>query len=187
MTRIDAQNAEVLVFTEKEGLLSPVAHDLKIRITVFALHVDEAAGRVTATLDASSLRVVCAMKGASEEPRALSDKDRREIENNIRKDVLDAAAHPEIRISAALPGGEGSVPVRVTLRGRERELVANVRVQGDRVSVEARVHQPDFGIRPYSAMFGALKVKADVRVVASWPAALWFPVSEGSRSRGLPV
>ena len=34
-----------------------------------------------------------------------------------------------------------------------------------------RLHQPDFGITPYRAMLGALKVKADVRVTiaARWP------------------
>ena len=33
-------------------------------------------------------------------------------------------------------------------------------------------HQPDFGITPYSAMLGALKIKPDVgfRIVAPWPA-----------------
>jgi hypothetical protein len=33
------------------------------------------------------------------------------------------------------------------------------------------LHQPDFGIRPYRAMLGALKVKAGVVVRASIPAA----------------
>jgi hypothetical protein len=35
---------------------------------------------------------------------------------------------------------------------------------------EVRVHQPDFGIKPYSAALGALKVQADVTVKVSAPA-----------------
>lgn len=172
MTHIDAQNAELLVFTEKEGLLSPVAHDLKIRVTAFALEVDSAAGRLTGRVDASSLRVVSAMKGGAEDSRALSDKDKRDIESNIRKDVLDCARHPEIRVEASGAPSGGRANIRVTVCGRARDVSLTLRREGERMIAEGVLHQPDFGIKPYSAMFGTLKVKADVRVVASWPASL---------------
>jgi len=35
--RVDASSAECLVLTEEEGLLSAVAHDLKMRVTQFEL------------------------------------------------------------------------------------------------------------------------------------------------------
>jgi len=34
---------------------------------------------------------------------------------------------------------------------------------------EVPIHQPDFGIKPYSAMLGALKVKPDLVVRCSVP------------------
>jgi polyisoprenoid-binding protein YceI len=172
MTHIDAQNAELLVFTEKEGLLSPIAHDLKLRVTAFSLDVDGAAGRLTGRVDASSLRVVCAMKAGAEDPRALSDKDKRDIEGNIRKDVLDAGRHPEISLEASSAPSGGRANIRLTVRGRSRDVSLAVRREGERMIAEGVLHQPDFGIKPYSAMLGTLKVKADVRVVASWPASL---------------
>jgi len=38
---LDASTAECLVFTEKEGLLSGVAHDLKLRVERFRLRIDD--------------------------------------------------------------------------------------------------------------------------------------------------
>jgi hypothetical protein len=34
---------------------------------------------------------------------------------------------------------------------------------------EVKIHQPDFGIKPYTAALGALKVKPDVLVRVSVP------------------
>ncbi len=50
-------NARITVFTFKQGLLSRVAHDLKIAVD--DVELDE---QLNATIDPRSLRVVCAMK-----------------------------------------------------------------------------------------------------------------------------
>jgi hypothetical protein len=49
--------------------------------------------------------------------------------------------------------------------------VLAVRREGERLATSVRLHQPDFGIAPYRAMLGALRVKADVVVRASVPAS----------------
>src|SRR5688572_22210663 len=64
----NASNAECLVFTYKDGLLSAVAHDLKIRVTDFSLTVDEAQDEVSGTFNAGSLRVVNAMSSGTDTP-----------------------------------------------------------------------------------------------------------------------
>jgi polyisoprenoid-binding protein YceI len=172
--RADARSGECLVYTEKEGLLSPVAHDLKIRVTAWSAELDVETRRIVARFDAASLRVDCAMRGGAEDPRALGDKDRREIEKNIRDDVLRCARHPEIVFEAEdapVPGDLGDTPLelrgRLTLCGHTRDLVLRVSRSGDRIVAEARLHQPDFGIKPYSALFGTLKIKPDVRLVVT--------------------
>jgi polyisoprenoid-binding protein YceI len=58
----------------------------------------------------------------------------------------------------------------LTLTGVSRPVTVEVRRDGERLVAEVLVHQPAFGIRPYSAMLGALKVKADVLVRVSVPA-----------------
>ena len=176
MTRnLDASTAECLVFTEKEGLLSGVAHDLKLRVERFRLRVND--DSVDAEFDAASLRVACARSGSSDLPGALSAKDRAEIETNIVAKVLQARTYPSIRFrSTSVTAVEGGFRVEGTLaiRGRERPLVALVRKEGDRAVAECAIHQPDFGIQPYSAMFGGLKIKpgVTVRINAPLPTAV---------------
>jgi hypothetical protein len=51
-----------------------------------------------------------------------------------------------------------------------RPLSATARREGERLVCAVRLSQPDFGIRPYKAFLGALKVQAEVRVELSLPA-----------------
>jgi len=171
--RLDASSAECLVFTYKEGLLSAVAHDLKIRVTKFVIDVDAATRAISASFDAASLRVVCAMRDGKESPGNLTVANKREIEGNIVRDVLDARRYPEIRfVSSAVEEKAGAYLVkgRLALHGHERQLRVQVRKAADHYIAEARIHQPDFGIRPYTALFGTLKVQADVAVRVVVPA-----------------
>jgi len=172
-TRFDASTAECLVFTKRAGLLASVGHDLKLRVERFevAIQPDGIRGR----FDPSSLRVVCASVGGQDAPGALSERDRREIEATIVREVLDARRHPSIEFRADLPALAGPAETHLegvlAIRGRERSQTVSVRREAERAVVEGSIHQPDFGIRPYTAMFGALRVRADVgmRLTAPWP------------------
>jgi YceI-like domain len=171
-THFDPSNSACWVFTEKAGLLSAAAHDLKLRVERFEIEVEK--GAVQARFDASSLRVVCAMSSGREDPGALSERDRRDIEGTIVRTVLDAPGHPFISFqsSAVVADGAGYRAEGVlSIRGRARNFGVAARHEGDRAVVEARIHQPEFGIKPYTAMLGALKIKPDVRVrlVLPWP------------------
>lgn len=173
--RFTQDSADVLVFTFKEGLLSAVAHDLKIRVTRFTIDVDPATNAITATFDPASLEVVSAMKNGQEAPGALGDSDRRKIEENIRSDVLHVKKHPEVRFSSTSVEEDGSgyrVRGQLTLHGRTREIAFTSRSDGEGQVAEVKIHQPDFGIEPYSAMLGTLKIKPDVLVRAALPGAL---------------
>jgi polyisoprenoid-binding protein YceI len=168
----DASSAECLVLTYKEGLLSAVAHDLQIRVTRFDLDVEASPPSVRARLDATSLRVDGARHGGALDVDTLSDADRQKIEHNIVADVLEAARSADIVFTstAVTPEGEGyRVSGDLTLHGRTRPLSFVARPEGDRLVAEVRIHQPDFGIKPYQAMLGTLKVKPDVTVQASVP------------------
>ncbi len=165
--RVDAEAADCRVFTYRDGLLSMVAHDLELRVTRLALDVDETARTVVATFDATSLRVLQALRDGRALPDALGANDRAQIERSIVGEVLQAARFPEIRFaSTAVADAPGGLQVTGTLSlcGREQSFVVPVRLDGDVAVAEVTVHQPDFGIRPYSAMLGALRVKPDVTV-----------------------
>jgi polyisoprenoid-binding protein YceI len=173
--RFDASTAECLVFTKAEGVLSALAHDLKLRVGSFTLVVDETTGTVAAELDAASLRVVCAMRGDEDAPAALGARDLRSIEATIARDVLEVARHPAIRFRSSAPpeSAPGESGLRIAgaldLHGTVREVVVQVSRQGGCYVGETTLHKPDFGIRPYSAMLGTLRVAPDVRVRIAIP------------------
>jgi polyisoprenoid-binding protein YceI len=168
---LDAGNAQCLVFTEKEGLLSAAAHDLKLRVERF--HIRVGAGTVEGELDPASLRVVCARRAGVDVPGLLSPRDRAEIEANIAAKVLGTRTYPSIRFrstSATVVGADVRIDLLPALHGRERSVVAHARKEGERAVAECTISQPDFGIQPFSAMLGALKVKARVTVQVVAPA-----------------
>ncbi len=170
--RFDATTADCLVLTYKEGLLSAIAHDLQLRVTAFTIDVDPLAWRLQARFDATSLRVVGVMRNGEVALDELAESDRHTIEATIARDVLQAETHPEIRfvsLAAQASGDAIALTGTLTLCGHEREIVVPARRDARGWSAEVRLHQPDFGIRPYRAMLGTLRVQADVTVRVSIP------------------
>jgi hypothetical protein len=149
--------AEVFVYTFKEGLLSAVAHDLKLRVERCELDVEET--RVKASFDAGSLRVVTTRKDGADHPGLLPTMMYGEIEKNIRNDVLRSARFPWVTFEST-EVGPAEVRGRLTLCGTTREI--RCARTGDKV--EHRLDVRDYGIKPYSAMLGTLKVKPEVLV-----------------------
>ena len=167
MPVVTEREGEVRVFTFKEGVLSAVAHDLEIAVERFRLEWDDARTSVTATFDANSLRVLHAIiRGAPSS--ALSDRDKRKIEDNIRVDVLQAKRFPEIRFQSTRVDGN-RVEGTLTLHGVSRPIATELREEGSRLMADVLLHQPDFGITPYTAMLGTLRVQAGVRVRVAVP------------------
>jgi polyisoprenoid-binding protein YceI len=160
VARYDASSAEILVFTFKDGLLSAVAHDLKLRAGSFTLEVDGETAKLV--LEASSIAVVTPMKDGQENPGSVPKALYGEIEKNMKTDVLDVKRYPRIGfVSTRI--SEREIVGQLTLHGQTREVKGTR--SGD--SAEFRLLQRDFGIKPFSAMLGSLKVKDEVRVMVS--------------------
>lgn len=167
MARYDAYNSECLVFSFKDGLLASLAHDLKMRVERFSIEVDDATNQIKATFDPSSIQVVCAQVEGRDDPSTLSQGDKKKIHDNVVKDVLRVRKHPEIRFDSTnvVARGEGfAIEGTLQIHGKSRGIQTSVRADGDRWVTEVQLHQPDFGIKPYSAALGMLKVKPDVLV-----------------------
>lgn len=165
MADFDANSAECAVFTYKEGLLSAVAHDLRIKVTRFSLSI--AAGKVEARFDARSLVVDSVIKDGRDAPGVLGARDLDKIAKTIREEVLHADRHPEIVFRASdvkVSGERATITGELALVGRSRQVTVQAARDGARWVAEVVLHQPDFGIKPYSAMLGALKIKPDVKV-----------------------
>ncbi len=172
--RFDAATAECLVFTRAEGLLSAFAHDLKIRVETFTLVVDDVTGAISAELDAASLRVVGALRGDEEAPGLLAAGDLQTIAATMR-DVLDVQRYPTIRFRSSAPpepaAGDAGLRIagKLDLHGTVGDVAIHASRQGRWYVATTTLHKPAFGIRPYSAMLGALRVAADVGVRVAIP------------------
>lgn len=162
MQRLDPQNTSCRVFTYKEGLLSAIAHDLELSVTDFTIELDEGSDGVTldARFSPSSLRVVRAVTGS------ISERDKATIEKNIQEEVLHTRRHSEIRFRYQGPKAD-TVTGQLSLHGQERPQRVSIRSEANQRIAEATIHQPDFGIKPYTAMMGTLRIRADVRVVVT--------------------
>lgn len=163
------KGARCHVFTEKDGLLSKIAHDLRIRVDRFDIDVQHEGDdrSVTATFDTSSLVVETALSRGVDNPTGLSAADRDKIEQTIRKDVLDSRKHPKIRFRSTRIESSSvgwKVEGDLELHGRTRPIRFDVSDEGDVWGASVTLHQPDFGIKPYRAALGALKIKPDVRI-----------------------
>lgn len=161
MSAFSPRNATAEVLTFKEGLLSPIAHDLRIRVQRFEVTVE--GGEVRGDFDLGSLVVICARKDGVDEPGTLSDDDKRKIRDTMQTEVLHVQRYPETHFEADLNDvRDGVVTGELELHGEERAVRARVAEESGGVRVSVDVHQPDFGIKPYSAMFGTLRVREDV-------------------------
>jgi polyisoprenoid-binding protein YceI len=171
MPKYDQSQAECLVFTFKEGLLSKIAHDLELQVTRFSVELTPSS--VRAEFDLSSLRVLTAMKDGSENPDALSDADKEKIADQIRKEVLESTQHPTAvftsRSVTRRADGGYSLAGDLALHGVTQAISAETKAEGNRQVASVQLHQPTYGITPFKAMMGTLKVKADVIVRLSVP------------------
>jgi len=170
MPKFDQHTAECRVFTFKEGALSALAHDLELQVGRFTIEIsDERA--IDATFAAGSMTVLHAIKDGH--PHPMSDGDKRKIERTIVDDVVDAQRYPEIRFRAkTTPAGDGFVLAgELSLHGKTRSVAITTQLASGKQIAEVTLHQPDFGIKPFSAMLGALRIKPDVKVRVSlaWP------------------
>ena len=91
--------------------------------------------------------------------------------NMLGEDVLDADTYPEVRIRSTDISGsesEAEVTVKIRLRGRARELTVPVELEleADCLIATGRFElvQSEFGIRPFSAAAGLLRVADELDV-----------------------
>ena len=174
MARYDEATAKVTIDTFKEGLAAAVAHDLKIEVRKFTIDVDWEGKTVVATFDPRSLSVVGVVEGHAVRPGVLSAKDQATIERHIVEDVFDLKRDTVIRFESktiVVADNVCTLHGTLTLNGISKPVELNARRAEERWVCETTLSQPDFGIKPFRALFGALKIKPDVRVVVSIPDA----------------
>ena len=177
---VDAQDSEIRLLVYRDGPLARFGHN---HVIVGRVQGEVRAGNSAA---ASGFRLEVPVDSLAVDPPAARGEEGEEFagevseparratrENMLGQEVLDAAAHPRIRIeSIALVGPDWNprVTARVTLRGATRDLrfPAAVFRQGETLTVIAslQIHHSDFGIAPFTTLNGGLQVRdaLDVRL-----------------------
>jgi len=172
MTQTGSTTGTIEVFTFREGALSALGHDLRLRATRFDTEV--LANAITVRVDTASLRVVGAVRGGATDQSALSDRDKAEIERNCARDVLEAHRYPEATfVSSEARETEGGWAVRgtLTIHGVAHEGTFDVARKDGKAIARIDLDLRSFGMKPYSAMLGALRVKPVVLLAVEVPVA----------------
>lgn len=161
------RSGQLLVKTGRTGPGSRAGHDLTIEATRWrgTATIDTAdpdGSAVALDAEVDSLQVREGTGGV----KTLTDSDRAEIKRNLRK-KLDATTHPVITFrSTSVKGSPDSFTIEgdLTVVGFTRPITVRGSVAGGRARGSAAVVQSEWGIQPYSAFFGALKLADEVTV-----------------------
>jgi hypothetical protein len=159
-------HASILVYTFKEGLLSPLAHDLLLRLTRFEIRREGA--QIEADLEPDSFEVVGIVRGGQLEEAGLGADDKAKILEHLRREVLHTERYPDARFRGSVRESSARERILVgqlTLCGTSRALELSLTPRSQRWQGSLELVPSEFGIRPFRALGGALKVKDRVRVV----------------------
>lgn len=154
----------------KAGLLSAMGHDLELDLPSFQVEIE--GDRVEGRFDGRSLTVRGALQGGRLDERALSEKDKREILDNLRKTVFKAHRPGEIRFEGQLDEDDGEqLEGQGTLHipPRQAPLAFRATRTGERVEAILRLDQTRWGIEPFKAPLGVLKIQPELEVWLGLP------------------
>jgi hypothetical protein len=155
----------VIIDLRSAGLLGIVGHDprLTARAEPFAVTVGE--GPVDTAVD------VVFRADAIEPSGDIPESDRRQMSDNLRgPEVLDAARFGTVelrgRYVGTLTGGVLSGDLRVRGAARPLRMEVHVALEGEAIVATGEWvgRLTDLGIKPFTALLGALKLKDWIRL-----------------------
>jgi polyisoprenoid-binding protein YceI len=156
------ENGTLAVRTGRTGAAAKAGHDLVIDVTAWHATLEVGAqSSLVLDADATSLRVLQGTGGM----QALDDDDKAGIAQTIDEEVLHGQGIT-FRSAVVQPNDGGlSLEGELTLVGTARPIAFELEIGDGKVSGSIVVKQSDWGITPYSTLFGALKVADEVEVV----------------------
>ncbi|MQA86371.1 MAG: YceI family protein [Streptosporangiales bacterium] len=159
----------LLVKTGRTGLGSKAGHDLTIEVTGWqgtatVDTADPANSSVSVDVEIDSFEVREGTGGI----KPLTDADRDEIKKTLREKILQADRYPTITFRSTKVEGSGEsfvIEGDLTIVGTARPVTVQGSLSEGRVRGEATITQSRWGIKPYSAFLGALRLRDEVEVV----------------------
>lgn len=170
--QLGPDNAALLLHTGTEGPAAAMGHNLSIEATQWSADLtvgdalSECALSVTANL--TSLVVIDGQGGA----KPLTDGDRGKILQNAAK-ILQTGDHPQVVFTSTGISGdwtEGTVHGTLSLHGRTEPLDLHLdSPEPGCYRLAGAIAQHLFGIQPYSALMGTLKLADEIGIEVTIP------------------
>src|SRR3954447_1252130 len=156
--------ATLTVRTKKGGAAAKAGHDLEMEVTRWnaTLELGEQS-TATFTADSRSFKVIAATGGAA----PFGAQEKAAIPQTIDEEVLQGTAieFQSSRVEVDRGGHTVEVEGELELFGSRHPIAFRLNVGfNGRMAGSAQVTQSDWGITPYTALFGTLKVANDVEV-----------------------
>src|SRR5688500_3994405 len=162
------EDGTLQVKTGRQGMASKVGHDLTLEASnwkaTVTVEAEPAQSGVKATIEPRSLEVVAATGGA----KPVSDKDKKDIVKNIAG-LLGNNSITFESTSVQANGDSGATLLgNLSIAGQSRQITLDLTIEPDgtgaRLTGRVPIVQSNFGVKPFTAMMGALKVKDEVEV-----------------------
>jgi hypothetical protein len=154
---IGPSNGSLRVKTGKEGAAAKMGHDLVLGVNSWEATVEGGdSPSIKLTADPGSVEVIEGSGGA----KPLSDKDKGDIKKSIMGKVLGSS---QITFTSSSVE-DGRAQGDLSIAGKSSSISVPLQVGGGKISGSTTLSQSDFGIKQFSAMMGALKVKNQVTV-----------------------
>jgi hypothetical protein len=166
--KLGPDNGTLQVRTGRRGAAAKAGHDLVIEVTSWEATLEVGDGSELRSLELRADPGSLEVREGSGGVQPLGDEDKVEIKSTIEEEVLSADAI-EFRSSAVAVAGGGRLRIdgELSMNGTTRPLGFELEAGPDgKLTGGATVKQSDWGIEPYSGLFGALKVRDEVEVVA---------------------
>jgi polyisoprenoid-binding protein YceI len=165
--KLGPDTATLSVRTKKAGAASMAGHNLLIEVTDWSATLELGAEPAQSTIelraDSGSMTVLEGTGGAM----TLEDEHKASIRQTIDDEVLKRTpiVFRSTKIEPSADGGGYAVTGELELAGRREPISFELAVGDDgTLSGSAIVQQTRWGIKPYTALFGTLKVIDEVTV-----------------------
>jgi len=104
------------------------------------------------------------MRDGQLDERALGERDKRQIVENVRDKILHAGRPLSFEGKAEPESGGYRVEGELEMAGKRRPLALSLARSGDRLQGEVELMPSRWGIKPFKALMGAIKLQDRVRV-----------------------
>lgn len=163
----------LLVKVFREGVAAMVGHDLVFEARSWHAKVvvepDPGSSTLEASVDVASLSIVDAIGGA----KPLSRSDHADIKKNIEEKILSTRSFPSITFQSTGVSWDGDTKATVSgdlsVIGAIRPVDIALQLSGGQARASFTVVQSRWGIKPFKALMGALKVRDAVEVTLELP------------------